>query len=338
MPSLFKRSNGIYYISFEEEGKRRWKSTGQKYKPAALRELLEFKKLRSSYKPKVSLQAFIKDFLSYAEVSSSPKSVRLYRSTLRKFLLVIGDKLLTSITPKDVDEFRTHRLKEVSPVSVNVDLRMLRAAFYTALRWKLFEENPFKKVPLLRIPDSEPIYLTKPDFQKLLSVVRQAWLKDLIIVATCTGMRQGELLSLEWEDIRFDIRLIRITNKSGFRTKTGKIRNVPMNDVVGLILRRRFQRYAATGSAVFSIDSKPISSSYASHMFKAHVRKAGLNPKLHFHSLRHTFATWLVQEGVSIYEVQKLLGHSSISVTQVYSHLAASELHGAVNKIQVVMN
>ena len=338
MPSLFKRSNGIYYISFEEEGKRKWRSTGQKYKPAALRELLEFKKLRSTYKPKVTLQAFIKDFLSYAEVSSSPKSVRLYRYTLRNFLSVIGDKLLTSITPKDVDQFRTHRLKEVSPVSVNVDLRMLRAAFYTALRWKLFEENPFKKVPLLRIPEKEPIYLTKADFQKLLSVVQKAWLKDLIIVATCTGMRQGELLSLEWEDIRFDIRLIRITNNSNFKTKTGKIRNVPMNDVVGLILRRRFQQYAATGRAVFSLSGMSISSSYVSHLFKRYVREAGVNPKLHFHSLRHTFATWLVQEGVSIYEVQKLLGHSSISVTQIYSHLAPSELHGAVNKISIALN
>jgi site-specific recombinase XerD len=54
---------------------------------------------------------------------------------------------------------------------------------------------------------------------------------------------------------------------------------------------------------------------------------------LHFHSLRHGFATLLVQSGVSLYEVQKLLGLSNISTTQIYSHLAASELHGAVNKI-----
>ncbi len=86
MPILFKRSNGIYYISFEEEGKRKWKSTGQEYKSAALKELLEFNKLRSSYKPKVTLQVFIKDFLSYAEVSCSPKSIRLYRCALRNFL------------------------------------------------------------------------------------------------------------------------------------------------------------------------------------------------------------------------------------------------------------
>jgi len=74
------------------------------------------------------------------------------------------------------------------------------------------------------------------------------------------------------------------------------------------------------------------------HLFKRCVRKAGLSDKPHFHSFRHTFATWLVQEGVSIYELQKLLGHRSISVTQIHSHLAASELHSAVNKISVSLN
>ncbi len=62
-------------------------------------------------------------------------------------------------------------------------------------------------------------------------------------------------------------------------------------------------------------------------------QKSGLPEDLHFHSRRHSFATFLVQAGVSLYEVQQLLGHSSISTTQIYAHLAASELHGAVNKI-----
>ena len=63
--------------------------------------------------------------------------------------------------------------------------------------------------------------------------------------------------------------------------------------------------------------------------------KTELNNKLHFHSLRHTFATWLVQDGVNIYEVQKLLGHSSVKVTEIYSHLVANELHNAVNKLSI---
>lgn len=57
-----------------------------------------------------------------------------------------------------------------------------------------------------------------------------------------------------------------------------------------------------------------------------------------FHSLRHSFASWLVQDGVSIYEVQKLLGHSSVKVTEIYSHLVASELHKSVNKILFNLN
>ena len=73
-------------------------------------------------------------------------------------------------------------------------------------------------------------------------------------------------------------------------------------------------------------------------LFKAYVIAAGLNDRLHFHSLRHTFATWLVQSGVGIYEVQKLMGHSSVAVTQVYAHLAPSELHSAEEKIALSLN
>ena len=75
-----------------------------------------------------------------------------------------------------------------------------------------------------------------------------------------------------------------------------------------------------------------------SHEFKAGVRPAGLSEGLHFHSLRHTFASWLVQEGVSIYEVQKLIGHTSVAMTQIYSHLAPGGLFNAVNKLAVIAN
>ena len=336
MPTLFKRSNGVYYISFEEGDKRKWKSTGERQKPAALKVLLNFEQSRKPTSPKVSLQSFIKDFLAYAEVSCSPKSVRLYRNTLRNFLSVIGDKLLVYVTPKDVDEFRTQRLRQVSPVSVNVDLRMLRAAFYTALRWKLLPENPFTRVSFVRIPDQQPVYLSKEDIQRLLLVVSEAWLKELILVAVSTGLRRGELLNLKWKDVDFERRILYIQSSDDFRTKAGRRRAVPMSEPVLQILWSKGRR--SLSENVFTLNGSRISEDWLTHRFKSYIRKASLNPKLHFHSLRHTFATWLVQEGVSIYEVQKLLGHSSISVTQVYSHLAASELHGAVNKIQVVLN
>ncbi len=138
MPSLYKRSNGIYYYSFKEDGKWKCRSTGQRQKPAALKELVSFQPRQAS-KPKVTLQAFIKDFLSYAESTYSASTLSMYRGILLRFSIFIGDKLLTSITAKDIDLYRTSRLKEISPVSVNIELRTLRAAFYTALRWKLVD-------------------------------------------------------------------------------------------------------------------------------------------------------------------------------------------------------
>jgi site-specific recombinase XerD len=94
-----------------------------------------------------------------------------------------------------------------------------------------------------------------------------------------------------------------------------------------------FQSISGSSTNVFARSGNRLSQSYVEHKFKQYVRWAGLNDDLKFHSLRHTFATWVVQNGASIYEVQKLLGHSDIKTTQIYAHLMASELHSTVNRI-----
>ena len=80
---------------------------------------------------------------------------------------------------------------------------------------------------------------------------------------------------------------------------------------------------------------RPLKKDFVTRWFGRTVIVAGLDRRLHFHHLRHTFASWLVQAGAGIYEVQKLLGHSSVAVTQVYAHLAPSELHATVGKIDI---
>ena len=77
---------------------------------------------------------------------------------------------------------------------------------------------------------------------------------------------------------------------------------------------------------------------HVAKVFKKYAKKAALSEQVHFHSLRHTFASWLVQDGVSLYAVQKRLGHSSISVTQVYSHLQPEQLHETVNRLKINVN
>jgi integrase len=244
--------------------------------------------------------------------------------------------MMTSITARDVDLNRAHRLSQVSPTSVNIDLWALRSAFYTAVRWRLLAGNPFKKVPFLSIPDRQPAFLAKEDFHLLLTLISERWVRELVIVAVSTGMRRAELSNLTWKDVDFARRLLHIQSNETFRTKGGKRRTVPMSEVVFQLLWEKAQH--SQHKSVFTLHGRRIYGNWLTCMFRRYIRKAGRNPKLQFHNLRHMFATWLVQEGVSIYEVQKLLGHSSISVTQVCSHLAASELHGAVNNISVALN
>ncbi len=82
-----------------------------------------------------------------------------------------------------------------------------------------------------------------------------------------------------------------------------------------------------------------VSEGWLTHAFKKATYDARLHDdRLHFHSLRHTFASWLVQDGVSIYAVKELLGHSDVKTTQVYSHLRLDQLHSEVNKILLVIN
>ena len=148
-----------------------------------------------------------------------------------------------------------------------------------------------------------------------------------------TGLRLGELIGLQWTDVDFVRKVITVHNSETFTTKNKKIRVVPMSEQLWRMLA--VCKETASCAVVFHLNGQQLNGEKVSKAFKAYVRSAKLNDGLHFHSLRHTFATWLVQDGASIYEVQKLMGHSSLTVTQIYSHLAASELHSVVNRISL---
>lgn len=334
--SLFKRSNGYWYVLYNDEGRIRWKSTGCTLKRDALRQLTDFQHLLKERPKTRSLSSFSRDFLTFARTNYARSTVDIFSICLNHLFQVAGDCNLSALTPEHLDQYKTQRLQAVSPVSVNVELRALRSIMSTAVRWNLIKENPFSKVRLVRIPDVVPSFLTKADLQKLLSVVREGWLRDVILLAVLTGMRRGEILRLQWNQVDFDRRLIHIASTPDFTVKCGKSRTIPLSDVALELLRRRFGQ--SCSHHVFHSNDARIADGYLSHRFKEYVRLAGLDESVHFHSLRHTFATWLVQSGVSIYEVQKLMGHSSVSVTQVYAHLAASELYQAVNRITVSLN
>jgi len=226
-------------------------------------------------------------------------------------------------------------MKSISPTSLNIELRTIKAALSMAVRWNYIFKNPFARLALVRVPETAPVYFAKNDLQALIRTVKESWLKEIIIFAAMTGMRRGEIVNLQWFNVDMERRTIRIESDATFKTKLGRSRTIAVNEAAWLVLKERKESAFQSDGLVFSYLGERIPANWGTRLLKRYVRKLGYNEKLNFHSLRHTHCSWLVQAGVSLYEIQKLLGHSSITVTQIYAHLAPNELHKTVNRISL---
>jgi len=272
--------------------------------------------------------------LDYIQANFSNGTRKIYNCALQNFQVMVGPNcMLTNMSMRHVDKFKTERMRRLGPNSVNIELRTLRAAFNIAKRWDLIEQNPFSNVKLARVPEREPVFFSKDDLRKLLAAIKEDWLKAMVVLALYTGMRRAEITNLRWQDVDFERKTIRVESNATFKTKQGKRRIIPLADTALNLLQVR--QLTKRNEYVFTLNGRKIYDNWVTHKFKFYLNEVNLNDRLHFHSLRHTFASWLVQDGVSLFEVQKLMGHSNISVTQVYSHLLPETLHSTVNKINL---
>ena len=337
---LSKRSNGIYYLWYNDEGGRKQKvSTSCNLKSDAVKFLRDFNENEHKRKIHLTLKTvreFFSDYQNYSKSVHTLKTQQSIDSAFRELLRIVGDIRLDKVGIRDIESFLAQKKVEASEWTARKYYISLASAFETAKRWDYIPLNPFRKVQKPKTSEVQPVHLTKEGMKSLLNLVADTQSKNLYLMAVLTGLRLGELLNLQWSDIDLDARVIQIRNSDTFTTKSRKNRSIPMNEQ----LHQAFviMKNVAGSELVFHSKGKRLKANWVSKVFKSYVIKAGLNEKLHFHSLRHTFASWLVQDGVSLYEVQKLLGHSNISVTQVYSHLQPETLHATVNKISIPLN
>ena len=194
MPTLFKRSNGIFYIVTDgKDGRRRWISTGERTRSEAAKRLEAYEDKPEKDKQSKRLSAFINEFLSRVSSFYSQGTLGIYRHALRSFLSAVGDLRLGSVCPELIDLFRQRRIKEVSPITLNINLGALRSAFYYAIRWQVLSSNPFTGVPLSRVPERDPIFFSPEDFKLIVGSIKQEWFRSIVILAACTGMRRERL-------------------------------------------------------------------------------------------------------------------------------------------------
>ncbi len=190
--------------------------------------------------------------------------------------------------------------------------------------------NPCEGIKRIKIPEKQPLFFTEIEFVKLIKTIDNNDIKDLTIFAVNTGLRQMELLTLQWEQINFRDKLLTLDNRNHL-TKSKKIRTIPLNiSSMQIIVEREIN---SIHKNVFTYLNNKITQDQISKIFKKYVLATHINSKLNFHSLRHTFASWLVQRGVSIYQVSKLLGHTDIKTTEIYAHLRAEDLRESVEML-----
>ena len=139
-----------------------------------------------------------------------------------------------------------------------------------------------------------------------------------------------ELITLEWRQINFKENILVLDNQ-GHITKSKRIVTLPLNSICQEILKKRYEKKEK--QCFYSIQNT-INQHWLSTNFKKYVIKAEVNTKLNFHSLRHSYASWLVQAGVSIYVISKLLNHADIKTTEIYAHLRRDDLRNAVSLLE----
>ena len=239
-----------------------------------------------------------------------------------------GDKVRKIIGPskKDAEAYFAKSKATTQPATVNRELALLKHMYSKAIEWGKYEENPAKKVKLLKGEVKRVRFLMPDDVQKLLSNCADH-LKPIVTVAVHTGMRKGELLSLNWDQVNFEQGIISLLD-----TKNHKRRDISMNETVKATLTGMERK----GSYVFSAEDGG-SFGDVRRSFETALRRSGIQD-FRFHDLRHTFASNLVMESVDIMTVKELMGHKDLTMTLRYTHLAPNHKTKAVNILDRVLS
>jgi integrase len=227
---FLSKRKGIYYIFFDQaSGKRSCISTKCKHKKDALTFLSKFernfsekKQTQQSPTAAISLQTFSKEYLKYSKTRHSPKTTFDYKNFFRRLIAFIGDIPIDQVEQRKIEEYVQLRF-QVSVYSSSKDLRYMRSSFNWAVSQDFIQDSPCRKIKNIRIPERQPLFLTNNEFQNLLGVIKNQVLKDIIIFATYTGLRRMEILTLQWDQIILDKKMLVLSNHNHL-TKSKKIR------------------------------------------------------------------------------------------------------------------
>ena len=282
-----------------------------------------------------TFEKFAAEFMAtYCQNNNKPSEIASKQSVLKNHLgPFFGRSRLDAIQPREIESFKSAKLKaKLSPKTVNNHLTVLRRILSLAAEWEIISHTP--PVKWLKVPDPEFDFLDFEEAERLVKGGAGEW-ATMIALGLGTGMRQGELLALRWEDtdlIAGRLMVRRAVARGIIGTpKSGKAREIPLNaKVIRALKAHRHLR----GELVFCDQAgKMLPKGVCRWPIWGACRRAGLR-RISWHVLRHTFASHLVMRGAALKAVQELLGHSTIEMTMRYAHLSPDVRRDAVRLLE----
>jgi integrase len=322
-----------WWINYRIHGKQYKRKIGPNKKLAEqILHDIELKALKGEYlgiyeEKKIPFADFAQEYLEFAKSTKAPST---YAGNVREMqrLMRSIDGYLPKLTTAMIEKYKIARSNEVKPATVNRELTLLKHMLTKAVEWGYLKRNSASSVRLFKEPPGRLRYLEVEEIKRLLDSCNDPHaphLRPIVIMALHTGMRLGEILGLQWQEIDSKRRLITIT-----KTKNNERKIIPINDVLYDELVKLpkhvtspYLFYHPDGTRLFHIH----------HSFHHALKKAGI-AEFRFHDLRHTFASHLAMLGVPLEIIGALLGHKDPKMTKRYAHLSPASLKVAVTTLQ----
>ena len=325
--ALYKRNN-TWWINISHHGRRIQQTTGTEDKIAAQQYHDQFKadlwrqdKLQE--KPKKTWKEAVVRWFSEMQHKRSLDTDRLHIKWLDKYL---GKFYLADINKDVLDEIAKIRDAEgVKAATVNRMMSLVRAMLRKAANeWEWID-----KVPLVRMRkvESKRIrWITREEATRLIATL-PPHLAAMTTFSLATGLRRANVTGLKWQDVNLDRRHVLIHPD---QAKAKKAIPVPLNDDAVAVLKGQLGQH---DEYVFTYQGKRIIQC-STKAFRAALRRAGIK-SFRWHDLRHTWASWHVQSGTSLQELQMLGGWASFDMVLRYAHLSSDHLRNAANRISL---
>lgn len=275
-------------------------------------------------------QAAVPTFREFVEDRYAPHA----RATVRRYDVIesrlktgalpwFGDMRLDAITAEDVSRFHAATRARLSPATANHHLIALKRILNLAVEWGVLEKSPAKAAKKYLDAGARDRYLNGDELKRFIAALDtcdNAPVAEGLRMLLLTGLRAREVFDLAWADVDEENRSVLLR-----KTKAGKPRRVSLSNAAWAVIER--MRALREGGHPYVFPGlKPNTPVLQPHRCFRGILKQAKIEDFKLHDLRHTFASYMVQSGASLFEVQKALGHADSSMTQRYAHLADAGL------------